>query len=166
MEEVDLISAIQSHLSSNLNVPILTDAGDDRPVPAVIIDDWNTDNEHFHNSAYSGEQRKTSSQQYIRYLTFDFKTRVEFLIRDNGSVNVTKLKDKLKHQVRLISEYPQEFDTDVKNCILGEDGNPSSQFVEPEENELMLSATFHCDHTVELTDGDTIEEVKENLSFN
>lgn len=166
MEEKEFIAYLQSHLDSTLSVPVMTDPDDERPVPVVLIDDWDSEDMGYHNSAYTGEQPNTANQNYERYLTFDFKTRIEWEIRHNEQVDVVSLKDRLKHEIRLISEFPQDFHEDIKRCDLGSEGNPTSEFVEPRESELMLSATFYGDHTVALTEGDTIEEVRSNLSFN
>lgn len=166
MEEKELISELQTHLESVLSVPVLTDPDDERPVPVVIIDDWTTEDQGHHNSAFTGEQPNTDSQNYERYLTFDFKSRIEWQIRHNDEVDVVQLKDDLKHEIRLISEYPQDFHEDIKRCDLGSGGNPTTEFVEPREEEVMFSATFYGDHTVVLTGGDTLEDVRENFSFN
>jgi len=166
MREKDFIAHLQSHLDSVLPVPVLTDPDGERPVPVVIIDDWDSEDQGHHNSAYTGEQPNTADQNYERYLTFDFKTRVEWEIRHNEQVSVSSLKDSLKHEIRLISQFPQEFHEDIKRCDLGSGGNPTSEFVEPRESELMFSASFYGDHTVALTDGDTIESIRENLSLN
>lgn len=146
----------------------------ERPVPVVIIDDWNTRDLNFHNSAFSGDALgdfdNDGSLEYERYLTFDWSTRVEFLIRHTDEVDVVELKGKLKNKLRLISENPLEFNDSVKSCSLGRGGNPTYQFTEPKESELMLSATFKGDHIITITPSDSqhemIEQVNENFSFN
>jgi hypothetical protein len=182
MDETDLIIFLQSHLSSTLSVPIRTNALDDeRPVPVIIIDDWDTNDFNFHNSAFAGEAvgdfNDDGTLDYEKYLAFDWRTRVEFNVRHQDEVEVSRLKENLKHQLRLIRENPQQFDDSLKQCRLGADGNPTNQFTEPKEAELMASARFHGDHIVTLTpsddtsgDGDTqedtLEQVKKNFMFN
>lgn len=175
MQEVDLISTLQSHLASALSEPIRTSAmEDERPVPVVIIDDWDTNDFNFHNSAFAGEAvgdfDGDGTLDYERYLNFDFRTRVEFLVRHSDEVDATRLKDTVKHQLRLIRQNPQQFHADLKQCRLGAGGNPTHQFTEPKEEELMLSARFHGDHTVTRTPSDTqedtLEQVKKTFTFN
>lgn len=169
MDEFGLISTLQSNLSSKVSVPTKTSGMDDeRPVPVIIIDDWDTSEESYHNSAFAGEE--VTPDGYKRHLNFDFTTRVEFVVRHSDEVDVVKLKDKVTRQLRLIAENPQDFHEDLKSCILGDSGNPTYQFTEPKEAELMLSARFNGDHTITLTESDLqaepLEEVKESFTFN
>jgi hypothetical protein len=169
MDEFELISTLQSNLSSALPVPAKTSGMDDeRPVPVVIIDDWDTDEKSYHNSAFAGDE--VTSDGYERYLNFDFTTRVEFLVRHSDEVDAVKLKDKVTNRLRLIGENPEQFHDGLKNCLLGDSGNPTYQFTEPKEAELMLSARFKGDHTVTLTESDlqadTLEAVENTFTFN
>jgi hypothetical protein len=174
MDETDLISGLQSLLESNLGIPVKTASLDDeRPVPVVIIDDWDTRDMNFNNSALAGEafgNLDGNDAGYERYLNFSFETRVEFLFRDDDEVNVSQLKESGKQELRLIRENPQSFDDGLKACKLGADGNPTHEFTEPKEAELMLSARFHGDHTITRTPGDTqyetIDDVMNDFTFN
>jgi len=154
---------------------------DERPVPAIIIDDWNTNDFNFHNSPFAGEAvgdfNDDGTLDYERYLNFDFTTRIEFLVRHDNEVDASRLKDRVKNQLRLIRDRPQAFHDDLKQCRLGSGGSPSYTFTEPKETELMVSARFYGDHTIVLTppdddrgDGDTqtdiIETVQDSFSFN
>lgn len=175
MDETELISSIQTHLDTVLSVPVRA-AGmeDERPVPVVIIDDWDTRDENFHNSAKAGEATGDfdgdGNLEHEWYLNFDFVTRVEFLVRHFDEVEANRLKDTLKLQLRLIRENPLDFHPELKQCRLGGGGNPTHQYTEPNETELIASARFHGDHTVTRTASDTqedvIEEVLEDFTFN
>lgn len=175
MDETGLISGLQSHLSSALSVPIRTASfEDERPVPVVIFDDWDTRDLNLNNSARAGEAygdfNGDGTETFEWYLNFDWRTRVEFLFRHSDEVDVSRLKENVKHELRLIRENPQSFDADLKQCQLGAGGNPTHQFTEPKEAELMLSARFYGDHTVTRTPSDTkedaIEQVKRDFTFN
>lgn len=169
MDETELIGSLQSQVSTTLSVPVRTNALDDeRPVPSIIIDDWDSEDLNHHNSAFAGEE--TKNQEYERYLNFDWRTRVEFLVRHSDEVDVSRLKEDLKHKLRIWSENPQTFDTDVKDVILRAGGNPRNTFTEPKEAELMISVVFKGDHEVVLgpedTQYDTIDDVKNDFTFN
>lgn len=175
MDEHELISSLQSHLENRLSVPVRT-AGmeDERPVPLVLIDDWNTRDMNFHNSPKAGEATGDfdgdGNLEHEWYLNFDFTTRVEFLCRTADEVETSKLKGQVKQILRLISANPLGFDPEIKNCRLGSDGNPTHKFTEPKESELVASARFHGDHTITRTPSDTqhntIEAITENFTFN
>lgn len=147
---------------------------DERPVPVVIIDDWDTNDFNIHNDPFAGEAvgdfDGDGTLDYERYLAFDWRTRVEFLVRDSDEVDVSRLKEDLKHELRLLRANPQQFNDSLKECNLGADGNPTNQFTEPKEAELMASARFHGDHILTLTPSDTqedtLEQVKDTFTFN
>jgi hypothetical protein len=175
MDETALISTLQSHLDSQLSAPIRTSAmEDERPIPVVIIDDWDTRDQNFHNSAFAGDALgdfdNDGEDEYEWYLNFDFITRVELLVRHYDEVDANRLKDSVKNELRLIGENPLGFHDELKNCRLGGGGNPTYQFTEPKESELVVSARFHGDHTITRTPGDTqeatLEQVNETFTFN
>lgn len=175
MDETELISTLQSHLAQRLSVPVRTVGMDDqRPVPLVLIDDWDTNDFNAHNSAFAGEAvgdfDDDGQLEYEQYLNFDFTTRVELLIRHTDEVDVSKLKEDVKMIFRLIRENPLQFHDEIKQCSLGGGGNPTHKFREPKESELVVSARFHGDHTVTLTPSDTqentLEQVKKSFTFN
>jgi hypothetical protein len=147
---------------------------DERPVPVVVIDDWDTNDFNFNNSAKAGEAYGDfdgdGTKEYEWYLNFSFRTRVELLVRHSDEVDVSRLKERVKQELRLIRENPQSFHEDLKQCRLGAGGNPTFQFTEPKEAELMLSARFHGDHTVTRTPSDTqedaLEQMKNDFTFN
>lgn len=175
MDETDLITSIQSHLESALSEPVKTGAmEDERPVPAIIIDDWDTRDLNLNNSAKAGEAHGDfngdGTKTHEWYLNFSFTTRVELLFRHSDEVDVSRLKESGKQLLRFIREDPQSLHEDLTECQLGSDGNPTYTFTEPRESELMLSARFYGDHTVTRTPGDTkedvIEQVKDAFTFN
>lgn len=147
---------------------------DERPVPVVIIDDWDTRDFNFHNSPKAGEAYGDFDgdgvKEYEWYLNFDYTTRVEFLIRHYDEVKASRLKDSVKQVLRLIRANPQGFHKNAKQCRLGGGGNPTHKYTEPKESELVASARFHCDHTVTRkpsdTDKSTIDAVKDDFTFN
>lgn len=147
---------------------------DERPVPVVIIDDWNTTDYNFHNSPFAGESvtgiESNGELEYEKYLRFDWQTSVDFLVRDDDEVDVSRLKESLKHEVRLLRHDPTILNSSLKNVSLGTGGSPTNTFTEPREAELMLSTRFYGDHIVTLSPSDsqydTLEQVKQSFTFN
>jgi hypothetical protein len=175
MDEKALISTLQSKLESKISIPVKTGAIDDeRPVPVVIIEDWNTNDMNHNNSAhagsYHGDADGDGTKEYEWYLNFSFKTRVELLFRHHDEVKVSEIKSVAKSWFRILREHPDTFHEDLKKCVVSGDGSPTYTFVEPRESELMLSANFHGDHTVTRTAADveesTLEQVKNDFTFN
>lgn len=175
MDETDLITGLQSHLATKFTVPVRTSGlENERPVPVILIEDWSTKDKNFHNSARAGEATgdfdNDGTIEHEWYLNFDFSTRVEFQIRHDDEVEVSKLKENVKQELRLIRENPMGFHEDLKQCRLGRDGSPTYQYTEPKEAELIVSARFHGDHTITRTPSDVaeaqIEQMNEQFTFN
>lgn len=171
MLETDLIHEIQSHLDSKLSVPIRVNAVDDeRPVPVIFIEDWDTVDKNIHNDPFAGEATgdfdNDDKKEYERYLRFDFRTRVTFSIRHRDEVKASQLQDSLKNEIRLIAANPLQFHNSVKEVTLAGSGNPTNNFTEPKESELMLAARFNADHIMTRTDYDQIESIKRTFSTN
>lgn len=159
MDETELIITLQTLLEDTLSAPARTEAQeDDRPVPVVIIEDWDTSDFNFNNSAKSGEAYGyldgQNEKSYEWYLNFSYETRVELLFRHHDEVDVSRMKETAKQQLQLVGENPQAFNDNLKNCTVGRSGNPRTTFVESNESELMLSAKFHADHTITRTADD------------
>jgi hypothetical protein len=139
-----------------------------------VIVVWHTNDYNYYNTAKSGEAtgdfNNDGTVTHEWYLTFDFRTRVEFLVRTDDEVETVRKKGAVKEQLRLIRENPQQFHSGLKKCEIGGGGNPTYEFTEPKEAELMLSARFYGDHTVTRTPADTeeeaIEQVQEQFTFN
>jgi hypothetical protein len=174
MDEKTLISSLQQYLASRISVQVSTRGlEDERPVPVVLIDDWDTRDKNIHNSPYAGTSVENidndGNLESERYLRFDFRTRVEFLVREADEVDAVSLKDEVKSHIRTLREYPTLLHEDVKEVNLSGGGNPSFTFTEPREAELLVSARFHADHIVTLTPDDTphepIEQITDSFAF-
>jgi hypothetical protein len=171
MDETELIIKLQEHFSSVLDVPVKTGAMDDeRPVPVAIIEDWTTTDFNFHNSPYAGEDSGDFDGDGVieqeEYLSFDYETQIEFLLRTSDEVDTSRLKADTKQELRLMSDSPQDFDESIKRISLGRDGSPTYTFTEPKESEEMIVARFHGDHVITVQNGETISTVKESFPSN
>ena len=175
MDETGLISSLSSYLSAQLDVPVRTyPIDDERPVPLVMIDDWTIRDIQHHNSPFAGDETvtdKNGDEHHCRYLTFDYRARIEIMVRHTDAVESSKLKSAVKQEFRLIRQRPGRLDESVKECKLITDGNPTSNFTEPKEDERMVAVSIRGDHTITLTpessdfgDADTEHDVLESVS--
>lgn len=158
MREEDFIGWLSSLLSNELDgVEIRTrKVENERPVPLVLISDWKTEEQSYNNSSYAGWDRKDydddGDKEYQEYLNFSLGTRVEFVLRHNDEVLASRLKDNFKEVLRIVDEYAQHYHDDLKNIKITADGEPTHEFVEATEYELMVAAWFYYDHTVVRTE--------------
>jgi len=168
MDETTLIATLEDRLDSALDVPVRT-AGheDERPVPAAIIEDWDTTDFTYHNTPFAGERvgdlDGDGNREYERVFRFYYETRVEVTARHSDEVAASRLKDDVKNVFREIRIDPDSFHAHLRNCLPRGSGNPQHQFTEPRETELGVSALFKGFHEVVRSDYDTIEQVKESF---
>lgn len=153
MDETELIETLVSHFDTTLSVEVAAKGlEDDRPVPAAIIDDWSTEDLNLHNSAYAGEARgdfdNDGTDEYERYLNFDWQTRVEFSVVAHDEVESSRLSSTIVSEFRYLSEYPQNLHEDIKSVSVLPSGDPQSVFVEPKETELNVSVRIGGDDTL------------------
>jgi hypothetical protein len=174
MDEATLIQTLQSHLSGAFSEPVRTSGTEDEyPVPSIVLEDWTTEELSFHNSPFAneavGDFDGDGSSEYERYLNFDWRTRLEYVVTDDDDVAATRLKDSLVNSLRPFTDDAARLHADLKNARIRSHGSPSYQFTEPKETELNVSVVFRGDHTLVLTpadlDSDPLEAVEETFTI-
>jgi len=170
MDETTLISTLQQRLDAAVDVPVHTAGFEDtRPVPAVIIEDWDTTEVTYHNSPFAGEVwgdlDDDGSNEYERYFRFYYETRVEVTSRHLDEVEASRLNDTIKSVFREIRADRSSFHDHLRNCLPRGSGSLQHEFTEPRETELTASALFKGFHQVVKSDYDTIEEVLKDFTL-
>lgn len=149
MDEVTLIDTVQSHLDSALSVPVRTRNGteDDRPVPAVILDDIDITDIIVHNTHLSGvEENDSPGTPDKRYHSFRYWARFDYLIRHTSDREAAILHRDLKNVLRPLSENPRALHDHTNEVKLRGGGGFTSTNVEDQEAEMNFAfriRTFH-----------------------
>lgn len=155
MKEADLIALLQDVLDSRFDPEVRAGRTDDRPVPLIFIRDWDTSESYHNNSAYAGDKWEDvdgdGQKEHVRFQNHSAETRVSILIRHSDKVAASRLKDDMKQMFRNFKENPTGFHEDLKYPKVSATGNPTHQFLEPTEHQIMLAVWFYYDHTVERT---------------
>jgi len=158
MEVTELISEIQSHLDNNLDPPVLVSGSDQRPVPGVIIEDWNVDHVDRSMNRYLTSRYDDSGNETARVYRIPYECRVSFMIRDNDEVSSSRLFDALRRELLKLESHPQRLSDSISRASMDSGGGISHQFVSTTESEFTQAATFATSIVYEDSDYDTIEE--------
>lgn len=174
MDETTLIEQMQSHLNTEFDVAVRTSAlSNERPVPAIILDDWTIDPITYHTTPLS-QHRYTDidgdgQKEVERVFRFHYEARLEFVVRHADEVGASQLKTQLTNVFRELKLNPCQLHDDVKWVRLVRSGDPTFSFREPKENELhtgCLLESFHeIRHTAADTDWDPITVIQDSFSI-
>lgn len=159
MNQTELISELSSFVDDNIYTPVRT-AGhhENRPIPVVLIEEWDTTDYTFHNTAYAGTRQEDGER--VRYYRFHWRTRVEFSVRQRSDEKASQLKDALKDVLRELRIDPKQLHDHLNAARLRESGNPSQRLVEPKESEETVTAVFVGYDQIKKSDVDSIESIE------
>lgn len=171
MKPTNAVKSITTELRSRLNVPVRTSGQTgDRPVPAVILDDWSIEEMNFHNTAFVGETDTLDvdgdgSDEFARWFRFYYDMRVELVARDADDVGAHTLLGNVQDAMRAFQIDPSIIHDHVNTVEPGSSGNISYQFTQPKETELTQTMTLTTFHQVSQTNYDTIADVQETFNL-
>jgi hypothetical protein len=167
MNPTEAISSLSDVLDTRLAVPVRTSGLEgERPVPLVLIDDWQITELEFHNSGFAGQTRDVDvdgdgETEHARWYRFYYDMRVDLEVRDSDDVGAHTLLGEVQSVLIDLKQAPREHLHDHINTLsLGSSGNPTYQFAEPKETELRQSFSLRSFHQVSRTDFDTIQDVQ------
>jgi len=149
MDEVTLIDTVQSHLDSKLGVPVRTRGGtdDERPVPAVILEDFDVTDITIHNTHLSGvEENGSAGTADTRYFSFHYWARFDYTVRHTSDRDSALLRKDLKRVFMPLSENPRWLDDQLNELKLRGGGGFQLTNAEDKESEMNLAVrirTFH-----------------------
>lgn len=165
MEPTELISLLNERLEGRLGVEVRTNAENERPVPAVILDDMSTEDYEFHNTPLA-QVVETNTGSDKKYYRFYYDVRLDYEVRHNSDPKAVALHDSLRHQFMLLRLNPGSLDGDLQEATLRGGGGLDHAFVEPSETELTQSIVFRTFHQVLFDNYDTIEQIQSDFSLN
>jgi hypothetical protein len=159
MELTELISTVQSHLDDNLDPPVLVAGSDQRPVPGIIIEDWNVEQVDRSMNRYLTSKYDDNGNETARVYRVPYECRVSFMIRDNDEVSSSRLFDALRRELLKIESNPQRLSDSISRASMQSGGGVSHQFVSTTESEFTQTVTFASSLVYEDSDYDRIEDV-------
>jgi len=165
MEVTELISALQSHLDTQLSTEVLVSGSDQRPVPGVIIEDWNATHMDGSLNNYLTSVYDDQGDEAARIYRIPYECRVSFMVRGSGELEGSQLHDKLKKELMRLSTRPSMLSNSISSVDLNGGGGISHQFVNPSESEFNQAATFTTSLILEDSDYENIEEVTTELDI-
>lgn len=167
MDQTTLIETFQSHLETELSVPVRTKGGlgDERPVPVVILEDFDVQDLVFHNTHLAQVvEHDTAGVSDERYFRFHYEARLDYTVRAADDLSALQLRDDLRRALYDVCEEPQSLDGDLRRCALRGGGGFTHSFVEDTESEMTQAVLVRSFEQVSKSNYSTLDDIKE--SFN
>jgi len=158
MEPTDVLKTVQSHLNSVLSVPVQVNAENNRPVPAVLIENWDIDDVQLHNTRYLYSEY-SGGEEVARIHHVPFELRISFLLRHDSAFESSSLHDDLRDELLRLETDPTRLSDEVGTVRMDGGGGVSYQYADPTEVEATQAATFYAAQSYRWTDFDTIETI-------
>lgn len=166
MQVSELIAQLQSHLDQRLaDVPVLVAGSESRPVPAVLIENWNATPLEGSVNDYLTSLYDESGDETARVYRLPYRLRVSFLVRENDTADASRLHDSLAHELFRIETRPERLDDKISQAQLRGGGQLSHQFINPVESELTLAQTYTTSRIYTDEEWDRIESISNDVSI-
>lgn len=159
MKPTDLVAAVQSHLNSVIEPPVQVDGDDERPVPSVLIEDWDVNNIQQHNTRYVYSEYNSQDVETARVYHIPYDLRVTFLCRHNEAVDVSTLQDTLREELMKLEINPKQISDEVGRVEAQGGSGVNYQYASPTEAESTQSAVFTSAQVYKRTDFDTLDSI-------
>lgn len=163
MEPTALISTLNDRLATRLGLPVRTNTENERPVPAVILDDMSVTDYTFHNTALAGVKETGAATSDERYFRFYYDVRLDYVVRHHSDPDASLLFDDLREEFMRLRIDPSLLDADINAVTLRGGGGIDTVFVESSEAEMTQSVEFTTFHQVLRDNYDTIQDIQ--MSF-
>jgi len=151
MNQKQALDALVSYLSGQLSVPVFVKGTrNERPTPAVVIENWSTTEFTYHNDDYVGLFEDPADGVEKEYYRFYWGMRVELLIRHTDDVDGVQLDDAARDALRLLRTNSSLLHDHARTISLGNGGGINHQFVETPEAELNQALTINGLHDLKI----------------
>jgi hypothetical protein len=171
MNPTEAVSKLVSYLDGNLSMPVRTGGMEgERPVPVVIVEDWEMNQLNHHNSQFVGDTYDVDSDddgetEFTKWYKFYYEMRVEIVVRDADDVGAHEKLGSLQSALRDVEIDHSKLHHTCNDFKLGTSGSPSYQYLEPTETELTQSLSLTAFHQVSRSDFDSIESIQETFNL-
>lgn len=168
MEPQIAIETLIAELNNRIPPPVHT-AGieEERPIPAVIINNVNLEDQNYHNTDHAGSETDASGNVTKRIFRHYYDLRVSLEVRNQDEVQAWGDLGDLKRAIENLGKRPQQyFHTDVNDIRSLSSGPVNYQYNEPTETELSQSLMIETFYETTDSDFDVIEQFENNITIN
>ena len=161
----DALSTLISELSGRIPPPVHT-AGieEDRPVPAVIVQNIDIDNKNHHNSNYAGSEYDSQGSETTQYFRHYYSLTLTLVVRDSDEVDAYDNLGKLQAALSTLARDPvNRLHGDVHEIRLLGSGPVSYQYYEPTETELTQTVVLETFYESEESNLDPISGIHDSI---
>lgn len=155
------ISNLINELNGRIPPPVHT-AGieDERPVPAVLIENVEIESLTYHNSTYAGSEYSAAGDEEAEVHRHYYNLRIQLLVRTADEIQAYDILGQLQQALGDLERSPQRhIHEDVNDLRTLGSGEVSYQFLEPMETEISQSLVIETFYDTTGADAEPIESI-------
>ena len=168
MDVTTALTTLQSHISSQVSIPVrVSGMEDERPVPVLLIEDWDLVDLTLENTAFAGQAVDPDDGVEKRWFRFYYALRVEMVVRHYDEVLAHQELDNLRVALSLIREDPVAFHDHLNDLQLRGGGGIDHQFIESKETDLHQAVRLTSFHEVkrDMSNYDTLDDIVDDFTL-
>jgi len=110
MDSTKLIEVVQTHLDNLLSAPVKVSGDENRPVPAVFIEDWSISHLDSSMTRYLTSTYDDFGNETARIYRIPYDCNVSFVVRDGGELSASQLHEDLRRELFKLEARPSKLD--------------------------------------------------------
>ncbi|MFB6186996.1 MAG: hypothetical protein ABEI86_09055 [Halobacteriaceae archaeon] len=167
MEPKVAIETLINELNNRIPPPVHTGGIEDtRPVPAVIIENINLEDQNYHNTDHAGSRTDSSGNVTERVFRHYYNMRFSLQVRNQDEVDAWSDLGALKRAIENLGKHPQRnFHADVNDIRSLSSGPISYEYKEPTETELSQSLLIETFYETTDSNFDVIKQFDDSINI-
>lgn len=163
MNVTEVLTTLQTYLNQKLVPPVKVSGGNERPVPAVLLENWDVSN--IRRQEFVDSETDSNGYETARIYHTPYDLDVDFLIREADVLSASQLRSGLRSELDELEQNPKKLSDHVARVMTGGGGGINYQYANPTESELRQSATITAAHVYVDQDVQPITDVQVDLDI-
>jgi hypothetical protein len=163
MNVTEVLTTLQTYLNQEFAVPVKVSGGNERPVPAILLENWDVSN--IREQEYVDSKFDDNGYESARIYHTPYDLNVDFLLRAPDALEASQLGSGLRDVLDELENDPTKLSDHIARVMASGAGGISYQYANPTESETRQSATITAAHVYVDEDVQPITEVQVDLEI-
>jgi hypothetical protein len=163
MNVTEVLTTLQTYLNNKFAVPVKVSGGNERPVPAILLETWDVSN--IRPQEYVDSETNDFGSETARIYHTPYDLDVDFLIRESGALAASQLRSGLRRELDELEADPEKLSPHIARVMAGGGGGISYQYANPTESETRQSVKITAAHVYVDEDLQPIENIQFELEI-